>query len=490
MLGLSVLWACAGGPGEPLCTAPGLEGSEATLHDTPVVVSPSPDSTPLAWLFEASGSGPLCATVTLDDGTGAREVHTGPATASIQLPLLGLRADETVEVDWVLTDTRDEIIDEGSTTFDTPPLPTRFPRFEVLAHDPSRQAPGHLLLDVKTPETDVPDGEDPVPVAAYVVVLDEDFEVIWWFDAGDKVGDLAVGPDGLLWGLLNSNVYRWSWFGEVQDIWRSNPDATSPVAVDAKDFHHEIIPESDGSFWALSYQVTTVEAYPQNYGSPEVLGPATDIEDSLALRVQPDGTLEHRWAMSDVLDTTRIGYGSLDRIIALAAALYVTVNLTVPAPLSRWADHADRAAFTTAVCDAIQGAGAEAVVLAGFMRILSAEAVERFPLRILNIHPALLPLYPGLNTHERVLEAGDEHHGSTVHFVTEELDGGPRILQGRIRVAPTTDPAELMGRVQAVEHQIYPLAAHWFGEGRLEFRDGATWFDGGRLDEPVIRDFD
>jgi phosphoribosylglycinamide formyltransferase-1 len=153
-------------------------------------------------------------------------------------------------------------------------------------------------------------------------------------------------------------------------------------------------------------------------------------------------------------------------------------------------DFGSREAFDQAVAAELDRWEPELLILAGFMRILSPWFVDRYEGRILNIHPALLPLYPGLNTHERVLEAGDTWHGSTVHFVTEELDGGPRILQGRIRVAPTTDPAELMSRVQAVEHQIYPMAAHWFGQDRLEFRDNATWLDGERLAEPVIRDFE
>jgi phosphoribosylglycinamide formyltransferase-1 len=152
-------------------------------------------------------------------------------------------------------------------------------------------------------------------------------------------------------------------------------------------------------------------------------------------------------------------------------------------------DFRSREAFDQAVAVELDHWRPDLLILAGFMRILSPWFVKRYEGRILNIHPALLPLYPGLDTHERVLEAGDNWHGSTVHFVTEELDGGPRILQGRIRVAPTTDPAELMRRVQAVEHQIYPMAADWFGQGRLEFRGGATWLDGNPLDEPVIRDF-
>ncbi len=146
--------------------------------------------------------------------------------------------------------------------------------------------------------------------------------------------------------------------------------------------------------------------------------------------------------------------------------------------------------FDRAVAAALAPWEPQLIVLAGFMRILSPWFVQHYEGRILNIHPALLPRYPGLNTHERVLGAGDTHHGSTVHFVTEELDGGPRIVQGRIRVAPSTDPDELMRRVQAVEHQIYPTAADWFGSGRIRMQDGATWLDGKRLDEPVVLDFD
>lgn len=150
----------------------------------------------------------------------------------------------------------------------------------------------------------------------------------------------------------------------------------------------------------------------------------------------------------------------------------------------------DRESFDRAVATELDRYAPELIVLAGFMRILSPWFVAHYRGRILNIHPALLPKYPGLDTHQRALDAGDEWHGSTVHFVTEELDGGPRILQGRIRVAPSTDPDELMHRVQAVEHQIYPTSADWFGSGRLQMKDGATWLDGKRLDEPVVLDFD
>ncbi len=149
----------------------------------------------------------------------------------------------------------------------------------------------------------------------------------------------------------------------------------------------------------------------------------------------------------------------------------------------------DRESFDRAVAAELDAVQPELIVLAGFMRILSPWFVEHFEGRILNIHPALLPKYPGLNTHQRALDAGDEWHGSTVHFVTEELDGGPRILAGRLRVIPGESADELQTRVQAVEHQIYPEAAGLVGSGRAVFRDGQALLDGEPTTEPVVRSF-
>jgi phosphoribosylglycinamide formyltransferase-1 len=151
---------------------------------------------------------------------------------------------------------------------------------------------------------------------------------------------------------------------------------------------------------------------------------------------------------------------------------------------------ANRDMFDRAVADKLDEWQPDLLVLAGFMRILSAGFVAHYAGRILNIHPALLPAYPGLDTHQRVLDAGDEWHGSTVHFVTEELDGGPRILQGRLPVVASESAEELAARVQIVEHQIYPEAAGWVGEGRVEFRNGRTWIDGILAREPLVQTFD
>jgi phosphoribosylglycinamide formyltransferase 1 len=166
-----------------------------------------------------------------------------------------------------------------------------------------------------------------------------------------------------------------------------------------------------------------------------------------------------------------------------AAGLDVARGLGVPA--QALAGTADRRAYDAALAAAIDACSPSLIVLAGFMRILSAPFVNRFAGRILNIHPSLLPKYPGLHTHRRVLEAHEKEHGATVHFVTEQLDGGPRIIQARIDVAAGDDEASLAARVQAREHRIYPLAVRWFCEGRLRYEAGHAWLDGRMMREPV-----
>ncbi len=145
----------------------------------------------------------------------------------------------------------------------------------------------------------------------------------------------------------------------------------------------------------------------------------------------------------------------------------------------------DRAGYDRSLAAAIDAAAPSLIVLAGFMRILSPEFVERYAGRILNIHPSLLPRHPGLHTHRQVLAAGDAVHGATVHFVTAELDGGPKIIQASVPVRPGDDETTLASRVQAVEHRIYPLAVAWYCSGRLRCRDGLAWFDGKALDAPL-----
>jgi phosphoribosylglycinamide formyltransferase-1 len=150
------------------------------------------------------------------------------------------------------------------------------------------------------------------------------------------------------------------------------------------------------------------------------------------------------------------------------------------------ADFPDRAAWNAALDEALQRAGAELVALAGFMRVLGPALVARWQGRILNIHPALLPKYRGLHTHRRVLEAGERMHGASVHFVTDELDGGPVVLQAQVPVLPADDEASLMARVQAREHEVYARVIGWFAEDRLRWVDGGPWLDERPLDRPVV----
>ena len=112
------------------------------------------------------------------------------------------------------------------------------------------------------------------------------------------------------------------------------------------------------------------------------------------------------------------------------------------------------------------------------MRILSAGFVRHYQGRLLNIHPSLLPKYKGLHTHQRALEAGDSEHGCSVHFVTEELDGGPLVVQAIIAVESDDSPHSLAQRVHAQEHRIYPLAVRWFAEGRLSLDERGALLDG------------
>ena len=130
-------------------------------------------------------------------------------------------------------------------------------------------------------------------------------------------------------------------------------------------------------------------------------------------------------------------------------------------------EHATRASFDAALILQIDALGADLVVLAGFMRILTPEFIRHFQGRLINIHPSLLPAFPGLHTHERALEAGIQEHGATVHFVTEGVDEGPIICQASVPVLQGDNADTLAARVLSAEHQIYPRAVKWFLDGRL-----------------------
>ena len=134
--------------------------------------------------------------------------------------------------------------------------------------------------------------------------------------------------------------------------------------------------------------------------------------------------------------------------------------------------HATREAFDAALGDAIEPLRPDLILLAGFMRIFTPEFIARFPRRIVNIHPSLLPAFPGLHTHRRALDAGVKVHGATVHVVTPSLDSGPIVAQAAVPVLADDTEESLAARVLAAEHRIYPQAVRWFLEDRVEFLPG------------------
>lgn len=143
---------------------------------------------------------------------------------------------------------------------------------------------------------------------------------------------------------------------------------------------------------------------------------------------------------------------------------------------------ASRESFDEALIRLIDARQPDLVVLAGFMRILSSAFVQHYAGRLLNIHPSLLPLYKGTNTHQRVLDAGDRLHGVSVHFVTEELDGGPVVAQAIIPVSEGDSKETLAQRVATQEHRLYPEVVSWFAAGRLRMHDNRT----ARLDQQLL----
>ncbi|GHA63160.1 phosphoribosylglycinamide formyltransferase [Photobacterium aphoticum] len=144
-------------------------------------------------------------------------------------------------------------------------------------------------------------------------------------------------------------------------------------------------------------------------------------------------------------------------------------------------DFTDREAFDRALAEQIDQYQPDLVILAGYMRILSGEFVRHFAGKMINIHPSLLPKYTGLHTHQRAIDAGDREHGTSVHFVTEELDGGPVILQAKVPIFSDDNADDVMARVQEQEHRIYPLVAHWCLQQRVVMEGNNAYFDGACL---------
>lgn len=162
-------------------------------------------------------------------------------------------------------------------------------------------------------------------------------------------------------------------------------------------------------------------------------------------------------------------------------------NLGIATDIVDHTEFATREEFDINLIRAIDEHSPDIVVLAGFMRILTADFVRRYKGKLINIHPSLLPKHKGLNTHKRALEAGDSEHGVTVHFVSEDLDGGPNIIQAVVPVLDDDNDQTLQVRVQAQEHVIFPIAVKWFVEGRLSMTKGDAYFDNQALPETGLQ---
>ncbi|MCF7749641.1 phosphoribosylglycinamide formyltransferase [Bacillus subtilis subsp. subtilis] len=191
--------------------------------------------------------------------------------------------------------------------------------------------------------------------------------------------------------------------------------------------------------------------------------------------------------------TAAIAAGQLDaRIVAVLSDKPDAPALQHVAADQRWArspkDVADREAFDAALGDALAGFAPDWVVCAGYMRILGAAFVERFDGRLINIHPSLLPLYKGLHTHARALEAGDAEHGASVHFVVPALDAGTVLAQARVPVLPGDTAQTLAERVLAVEHPLLIASLQWLVAGRVTERQGQLHLDGHPLFSPLRLD--
>lgn len=171
---------------------------------------------------------------------------------------------------------------------------------------------------------------------------------------------------------------------------------------------------------------------------------------------------------------------------AEAAGLARAREARIPAQIVAHTDYADRAAFDDALATALEALRPDIVALAGFMRVLGDGFIQRFSGRMVNIHPSLLPKYRGLHTHRRALEAGDAEHGASVHYVTEELDGGPVAIQGRFSVQPQDDEQTLAERtMRDIELKIYPQALAWMARGDLRLAGGRLFFRGRELPAPL-----
>ena len=160
-----------------------------------------------------------------------------------------------------------------------------------------------------------------------------------------------------------------------------------------------------------------------------------------------------------------------------ALGIGIAQAFQIPVKVLDHTQFADRADFDQALFESVQALEPDLIILAGFMRILANDFVRFYAGRLINIHPSLLPSFPGLHTHTKALATGVKWHGATVHFVTQEMDVGPIIVQGIVPVHPDDTSITLAKRVAQIEHQIYPQAVEWFILKRLHFEDGKVRVD-------------
>jgi len=204
-------------------------------------------------------------------------------------------------------------------------------------------------------------------------------------------------------------------------------------------------------------------------------------EKSIVVLISGSGS--NLQAIIDAIESGQIN-GRISAVLsnkADAFGLERAANAGIPQIVISHKDFADREAFDGAMIEAIDQHQPDLIVLAGFMRILTPGFVRHYQGRMFNIHPSLLPKHKGLNTHQRALEAGDSQHGCTVHFVTEELDGGPLAVQAPIPVLPNDTADSLQQRVHQCEHKIYPLAVELFCNDRLAHTSGQVQLDNNTL---------
>ncbi len=209
-------------------------------------------------------------------------------------------------------------------------------------------------------------------------------------------------------------------------------------------------------------------------------------EEKLAIVVLISGSGSNLQAIIDAAEEVSI---EIEAVVSNRADAYGLTRAKQAGIACEVLDHTtypERETYDRALIELIDQHQPGLVVLAGFMRILAPQFVNHYHGRLLNIHPSLLPKYRGLHTHRRVLAAGDKQHGASVHLVTEELDGGPLLLQARVPVKPEDDEDTLAARVLKQEHIIYPTVIRWFAEGRLKTGGEEILLDGQPMTGPVI----